>query len=57
MAKEFHPDLGADPGGEHVDAIDDRLRPDVRHPGHGHRRIQLADELSRVIPGRHAASV
>jgi hypothetical protein len=27
-AEDLHADLGADPRGQHVDAVDDRLRPD-----------------------------
>src|SRR5207237_2133351 len=45
VAEDLDAYLRADAGGQHVDAIDDRLRPDVRHTGQRGGLIQLADEL------------
>ena len=45
VPEDLHADLGPDAGRQHVDAIDDRLGPDVRHAGQRGRYVQLADEL------------
>src|SRR5207253_6554503 len=41
VAEDFDAYLRADAGRQHVDAVDDRLRPDVRHAGQRGGLIQL----------------
>ena len=55
-SRDLDADRRLDAGGEHVDAIADRLHPDVRHAGNLQRGIHLFDEPSVVSPARHCDS-
>ena len=39
------PHLRTYPGREHLDAVDDRLRPDIGHAWHPQRGVHLGDEF------------
>ncbi len=49
-AEDLDADLGADAGGEHVDAVDDRLRPDIAPAGHLHHAVHLVSTRSPLGP-------
>ncbi len=38
-------DLGPDAGGQHLDPVNDRLRPDISYAGHLQCRVELGDQL------------
>ena len=52
-AEHLHSHFRTDAGGKHVDAVDDRHRPDVETPGSWTTRLISARRRSSVMPGRH----
>ena len=51
LPKHFHADLSAHAGGQHVHAVDDRLRPDVGPAGHVDGGVQfVVQALGGFLP-------
>ena len=54
VAEDLHADHRAHAGGQHVDAVDDRLRPDVAPAGHLGDAVHFLDQVVLgLLPEEH----